>query len=223
MGMNHQKFTGCWSARHRLSGCWFPFTCAEHSGGVLTDLLTGPWALAVMSLLVLGDAFFVIVPGEIAVTALGAMASSVGSPPLWGVIACAGVAAAAGDAACYLIGRTVGTERWRWMRSPRVRRALDWARSRLDSGTAVVLFTARFVPFARLAINLVAGASRIHAGRYLCLVIVAAFGWAAYQASVGAMVAALLPGGPVVAVVASVAIALGLGAVIDLLMRRARR
>lgn len=215
-------FTGCWIARHRLCGGWFPFTWAEHSGTV-SDLLSDPWALAVMSLLVLGDSFFVVIPGEIAVTALGAVASSSGTPPLWAVIVCAGVAAAAGDTACYLIGRTVGTERWRWMRAPRVRQALDWARRRLESGTATVLFTARFVPFARLAINLVAGASRIHPVRYLCLAGVAAFGWAAYQASVGAIVAAFVPGGPVVAVVVSVTVALGLGAVIDLAVRRARR
>lgn len=188
-----------------------------------TDLLTGPWALVLMSLFVFGDAFLVVVPGEIAVTALGAVASTLGSPPLWSVIVCAGVAAAAGDTACYLIGRSVGTERWRWMRGPRVRQALDWARRRLDGGTATVLFTARFVPFARLAINLVAGASRIHAGRYLCLVSVAALGWAAYQASVGAIVAALVPGGPVVAVLISVVVAIGLGAAIDLVVTRTRR
>ena len=40
-----------------------------------------------------------------------------------------------------------------------------------------MLFTARFIPFARLAINLVAGASRIHPPRYLTLVTLAAIGW----------------------------------------------
>lgn len=188
-----------------------------------TDLLTGPWALAIMSVLVLGDSFFVVIPGEIAVTALGAISSASGSPPLWAVIVCAGVAAALGDATVYMIGRTVGTERWRWMRAPRVRQALAWARRRLDGGMAMVLFTARFVPFARLAINLVAGASRIHPGRYLCLAGVAALGWAAYQASVGALVAAIVPGGPLVAVLVSVAVAVGLGAAIDLVTRRLRR
>ncbi|GAT72856.1 SNARE associated protein [Microbacterium sp. HM58-2] len=188
----------------------------------MTDVLATPWALAVMSLLVLGDAFFVVVPGEIAVTALGALAVSSGAPPLWAVIACAGAAAAAGDAACYLVGRTVGTERWRWMRTAAVRRALEWARGRLDTGTATVLFTARFVPFARLAINLVAGASRIHPPRYLALVSAAAVGWAAYQASLGALIAAILPGGPAVAVIVSIGVALALGACIDLLTRRSR-
>lgn len=175
-----------------------------------------------MSLLVVGDAFFVVIPGEIAVTALGALAVTTGAPPLWAVIVCAATAAALGDACCYLIGRFVGTERWRWMRTPRVRQALGWARRRLDDGTATVLFTARFVPFARLAINLVAGASRIHPPRYLALATLAATGWAAYQAAVGAAVAAIVPGGPLVAVPVSIGVAVGLGLLIDRLTRRRR-
>lgn len=176
-----------------------------------------------MSLLVIGDAFLVVIPGEIAVTTLGALSAVEGTPALWAVIVCAGLAAATGDALCYLIGRTVGTERWRWMRAPRVRAAVEWARRRLDRGTATVLFTARFVPFARLAINLVAGASRIHPPRYLALVLIAAFGWAAYQAAVGAIVATLVPGGPVVGVLVSIAVAVGLGVMIDLIARGLRR
>ena len=216
-------FTGCWNAGHRLSDRWLPFTWGAQAVCVPTDLLTTPWALIVMSVLVLGDAFLVVIPGEIAVTALGAISASAGAPPLWAVIVCAGLAAAAGDIACCLIGRTVGVERWRWMRTTRVQGALQWARRRLDAGTATVLFTARFVPFARLAINLVAGASRIHPPRYFALVFVAAIGWAVYQASVGAVVATFLPGGPVVAVLVSIAVAIALGAVIDMLTRRLRR
>lgn len=189
---------------------------------LLTESLTSPWSLVLMSVLVVGDAFFVVVPGEVAVTALGALSVTSGSPPLWAVVACAAAAATVGDACCYLIGRLVGTERWRWMRTPRVQQALGWARNRLDGGMATVLFTARFVPFARLAINLVAGASRIHPPRYLALVAIAATGWALYQAAVGAMVAAFLPGGPLVAVPVSILLAVGLGVLIDLCVRRTR-
>ncbi|MFF1541280.1 DedA family protein [Microbacterium sp. NPDC058269] len=186
---------------------------------LLTASLASPWSLAVMSLLIVGDAFFVVVPGEVAVTALGAIAATTGSPPLWAVVVCAAVAATIGDACCYLIGRSVGTERWRWMRTPRVQQALTWARHRLDRGMATVLFTARFVPFARLAINLVAGASRVPLPRYLALVALAATGWALYQAAVGAAVAAILPGGPLVAVPVSIVLAIGLGVLIDLCVR----
>ncbi|MDQ0645238.1 DedA family protein [Microbacterium murale] len=190
---------------------------------VLTDAVTGPWALAVMALLVFGDAFFVIIPGEIAVTALGALSTSTGAPPLWAVILIAAAAAACGDLLCYAIGRWVGVDRWRWMRSERLQRAQRWARARLDAGTAVVLFTARFIPFARLAINLVAGATRIPIARYLGLVALAATGWATYQAAVGALFAAILPGAPIVSVLVSVVAAVGLGALIDLLIRRRTR
>ena len=190
---------------------------------LVDSLLIGPWSLIVMAALVFGDAFLVVIPGEVAVTALGAVSASTGSPPLWGVIACAAAAAVLGDCVCYVIGRSVGLERWRWMRGPRVRQALGWARARLDSGAATVLFTARFIPFARLAINLVAGATRIPPLRYVALVSLAALGWAAYQAAVGAAVAAILPGGPLVAVPVSVAVAVGLGLLIDAGTRRLRR
>ena len=195
---------------------------SDVSTDLLTESLTGPWSLALMSALVIGDAFFVVLPGEIAVTALGALAVSTGAPPLWAVVVCAALSAALGDACCYLIGRVVGTERWRWMRAPRVQQALGWARRRLDGGTATVLFTARFVPFARLAINLVAGASRIHPPRYLALVTIAATGWALYQAAVGAAIAAILPGGPLVAVPVSIVFAIALGVLIDRITRRTR-
>lgn len=186
----------------------------------LLDAVDGPWALAAMVLLVFGDAFFVVIPGEIAVTALGALSMSTGSPPLWAVIACAAVAAACGDITCYCIGKWVGLERWRWMRSPLIRRAQRWAHARLQTNTAIVLFTARFVPFARLAVNLVAGATRVSFPRYVSLVAVAATGWATYQSAIGALFAAILPGAPLVAILVSVSVALVLGALVDFVVRR---
>ena len=99
----------------------------------------------------------VIIPGEAAVTAFAALGFSTGQPPIAAVIAVAAAAAFAGDALCYLIGRRVGLERWRWMRARRARAAFAWARARLDRSTAAIVFTARFIPFARLAVNLTAG------------------------------------------------------------------
>ncbi|MDQ0613121.1 membrane-associated protein [Microbacterium sp. W4I4] len=184
------------------------------------QILTGPWGVLLMGALVVGDAFLVVIPGEIAVTALGAIAMSQGTPPLPLIIAVAAASAWCGDVACYLIGRLVGVERWRWMRASRIRSALAWAGRRLSTGTATVLFTARFVPFARLAVNLMAGATRIRAPRYLTLAALAATGWAAYQAAIGAIVAAMLPSAPLVAVAVSVVVAVALGAVIDLVVAR---
>ncbi|WP_439594043.1 DedA family protein [Microbacterium sp.] len=191
---------------------------------LLAGIAQSPWALALLFALVFADAVLVVVPGEAAVTAFGALAVAQGEPQLWAVILVATVAAVCGDALCYLVGRTIGLERWRWMRRPRIRGAFDWAQGRLHRRAALVLFTARFIPFARLAVNLTAGATRIPAPRYLAIAAVAALAWAAYQALIGAVVATFLPGGPVAAVVVSVVLAVGLGLAIDaLLVRRSRR
>lgn len=222
-----EVFTGCSEAGHRTCPVPSPFTPDGYQGHVVEELLTevarNPWALIVLFALVLGDAFLVVIPGEAAVTAFGALSVSGGGPPLAAVIAVATVAAVAGDTACYLVGRTIGLERWRWMRAPRVQAALSWARARLERRAALVLFTARFVPFARLAVNLTAGATRIGAPRYLAIAALAAFAWALYQALVGAAVAAILPGGPVVAVIVSVVLAVGIGFGIDAILARRLR
>lgn len=190
---------------------------------LLANLAPSPWALPAMFVLVLCDAFLVVVPGEAAVAGLGALAVAHGQPPLLAVIGVATAAALIGDAACYLIGRTIGLERWRWMRKPRVQATFAWAQRRLQRRAALVLFTARFIPFARLAVNLTAGATRIPAGRFLPIAGAAAFGWACYQALIGATLATILPGGPAVAVVVSVVLAIGLGLVVDAVMARRLR
>ncbi|RCL87672.1 MAG: hypothetical protein DBW62_05965 [Microbacterium sp.] len=187
---------------------------------VLTHVAGSPWALPLMFTLVLADSLLVVVPGEVAVTAFGALAVTVGSPPLLGVVLLAALAAFLGDMIVYVVGRRVGLDRWAWMRGRRVSAAIGWAHRRLHRSSATVVFTARFIPFARLAVNLTAGASRVPAPRYLILVAAAATGWAVYQAAVGAIVGRLVPGGPVVAVLISIGIAIVLGIVIDLIVTR---
>ncbi len=86
----------------------------------LQAIAASPWALPAMAVLVFADAFLVVVPGEAAVTAFGALAAAHGTPSLAAVILVAGAAAFAGDLGCYLVGRAVGVERWAWMRGPRV-------------------------------------------------------------------------------------------------------
>lgn len=225
-GPLRREFTSCTTGRHPSCPVRSPFTPAGYTRGVqdwLAELATQVWALPLLFALVLGDAFLVVVPGETAVTAFGALAVSTGAPPLVAVLAVAALAAFCGDVCCYVVGRRVGLDRWRWMRGARVQSAFAWARRRLDRSTGAVVFTARFVPFARLAVNLTAGAAGLPATRYLAVAGGAALAWATYQALVGAVVALLVPGGPVVALIVSIIVALALGAALDaVLTRRAR-
>ncbi|WP_235557450.1 MULTISPECIES: DedA family protein [Microbacterium] len=200
--------TPAWDRGHPMVDDW------------LTGLAESPWALPLLAALVFGDAFLVVLPGETAVTAFGALAVATGHPFIVAVILVAAVAAFAGDTCCYLIGRTVGLDRWRWMQRPKIRAAFDWARARLHRRAGAVVFTARFIPFARLAVNLVAGASHVPAARYLGVTGTAALGWAAYQALIGAAAAVLLPGGPIVAVLVSIVVALAIGFVVDAALAR---
>lgn len=190
----------------------------------LAELAAGPWALPLLFALVFGDAFLIVIPGEAAVTALAALSVLHGLPPIVAVVGVAALAAFAGDSTCYAIGRTVNLDRWRWARRPRVAALRRWAHGRLTRSTAAIVFTARFVPFARIAVNLTAGAERLPATRYLALCGFAAAAWAIYQSLIGAAVARLLPGSPVAAVAISIAVALLLGWGLDAaLARRVRR
>ncbi|MGA1827356.1 DedA family protein [Microbacterium sp.] len=187
---------------------------------LLAAVATSPWALPLLFALVFGDAFLVVIPGEAAVTALAALSVVHGQPPIAAVVAVAAIAAFSGDAACYTIGRTIGVDRWRWSRAPRVVSMRAWAKRRLARSTAAVVFTARFIPFARIAVNLTAGAERLPAPRYLGLCALAACAWAVYQSFIGAAIARLLPAYPVAAVLISIAIALLVGWALDAVLTR---
>lgn len=187
---------------------------------LLTAVATSPWALPLLFALVFGDAFLIVIPGEAAVTALAALSVVHGRPPTAAVVAVAAVAAFSGDAACYAIGRTVGVDRWKWSRAPRVVAMRAWAKRRLARSTAAIVFTARFIPFARIAVNITAGAERLPAPRYLGLCALAACAWATYQSFIGAAIARLFPGYPVAAVVISIAVALLVGWALDAALAR---
>lgn len=189
---------------------------------LIAGLAANPWALVVLAGIVFADAFLVVVPGELAVTALGSVAAAQGLPPLWAVILVGGGAAFAGDVCCYLIGRLLHPRSWRALQRPSLLRALDWAAARLRTHAATAVFTARFIPFGRLAVNLSAGAASVPAIRYLPIAGIAAVAWAAFQALVGAAIASVLPGGTVTAVIVSIVVALAVGWTIDLVLARVR-
>lgn len=179
-----------------------------------------PWLLPALYLLVVGDAFLVVLPSETVVVALGAIAGATGSPALAPVILVAAAGAITGDALCFGIGRVAGTDRWRWQRVRPVRAAIERARRAVHTRTAVLIFTARYVPFARIAVNLTAGASGLSLRRFIPLSAAAGLAWAIYNTVVGAFFGAVLSEQPVLAIVSSVVVAIALGLAIDAMTAR---
>ena len=189
----------------------------------ITAIAESPWLLAVLLLLVVGDAFLVVLPSETAVVALGSISAATGSPHLGALLAVAATGAIVGDSLCFAIGRSVGHDRWRWQRSGRIARQLERVRSTVLARPAVLIFTARYIPFARIAVNLSAGAVGLPYRRFLPLSAAAGVGWALYNVGVGMFFGTLLADQPVLAVVVSVLVAIALGATVDLVSQRIAR
>ena len=186
----------------------------------MLDLASSPWLYPLVFALVVGDAFLVVLPSETVVVALGALAGATGTPWPAVLVPVAAVGAVTGDLLCFLIGRRVGLDRWAWQRRGRGAAALGRAQRTVERRTAVLIFTARYIPFARIAVNLSAGASGIPLGRFLPLSAAAGLGWAIYNVAIGAGFGAALRDQPVLAIVLSVAVAITLGVIADVVIGR---
>ena len=179
-----------------------------------------PWVYPVMFLLTLTDAFLVIVPSETVLVALGALSAATGTLNLALLIPVTALAAMLGDSLTFALGRCLGLDRFAWMRRPAISRTLRWAQHSLDRRAAVVLLTARFIPFGRIAVNLAAGATGFSYRRFLALTSIAGVAWAGYNLAIGALFGAWLGSSPLLAVFVSVVVAVLLGIAVDRISAR---
>ena len=181
------------------------------------------WVYLVVFALTVADAFLVIVPSETVVIGLAALSASTGSPVLGILIPVAAVAAMLGDSLTYYVGRRIGLDRFAFGRRPRISAAIDWARTALERRAAVVLLTARFVPFGRVAVNLTAGATGFSYRRFLPLTVLAGSAWAGYNVLIGAAFGAWFHDNPLLAIVLSIAVAISAGVLVDFVSARIAR
>jgi len=191
---------------------------------VINALLLGlggsPWVYLAVLIVCLVDGFFPPIPSESVVVGLAALALSTGSPNLPLLIAFAAVGATAGDNIAYAIGRGIGTNRFGWMRRPRVAAGFARARSGLDRRGALLILTARYIPVGRVAVNMTAGATGYSRRRFLLLTLVGGFTWAVYSSLVGVGVAQLFGGQPLFAVIVAIVLAAVIGFLVDFIVRR---
>ncbi len=192
----------------------------EEISRAVLDVAASPWIYPALFLLVVADAFLVILPSETVVVALGALAASTGEPAVGLLVPVAAVGALVGDTLCYLVGRRLGLDRWGWMQRGRIASALARARRTVLTRPAVLIFTARYIPYARIAVNLSAGAAGLPPRRFVPLAAVAGLAWALYNLAVGALFGTALPDAPLLAIGLSVVVAIVLGIAVDLVVQR---
>lgn len=187
---------------------------------LVTDLAASPWLFLVVFAVCVIDGFFPPVPSETIVVGAATVSVATGEPNLLLLIAVAAAGAIVGDNIAYQLGRALGTTRFRWMRAKRVATTLDWARRGLDRRGALLIFTARYIPVGRIAVNMTAGATRYPFRRFLPLSIAAGVTWAAYSALFGIVAGQWLHDQPLLAIVLAIAVAALVGAVVDAVIRR---
>ncbi len=196
--------------------------------GAFSDFLIAvalsPWALVVLAALLIIDGFLPIVPGETTVVVLATLGASGHGPAPWTVLVVGVAATTLGDGIAFLVGRRIGIRRWRWMRRPKSMRVVGWAASHIERRPSAILITAKFIPYARVAVTMAAGASTLLVSRYLPRSLAAATLYTLYHVVIATTSGTLFRNDPFLALLLSVGFGLsvsGVSAGIRAIVRRA--
>ncbi len=182
---------------------------------VVTDAAASPWVFVLVLLFCALDGFFPPVPGETIVVAVAAIAWSTGTPAMPALVVATIAGAWLGDLIAFSIGRRLGGEPFRWMRRDGVRRVRARVDAQLTTRPVSVLLTGRFLPVARVLVNMAAGAARMPLRRYLPVSLIAATAWTAWTIAVAGLAGILLPSDPLLTAVLAVVLAVASGYCVD--------
>lgn len=190
----------------------------------MTEFLLGaaeqPWIYAAVVLACLIDGFFPPVPSEALVVGMAALAATHGGHGLWLLLLAGVLGAFLGDNVAYSLGRRMGTTRFRWMRRPLMQRSFTRSRRGLESRAVSMILVARFLPGARVAVNLTAGATGFSRKRFVAISALSATLWAGYCVGIGALAGAWLAENPLVGLVVAVVAAGTIGGIVDIIARK---
>ncbi|HIY24002.1 MAG TPA: DedA family protein [Candidatus Brachybacterium merdigallinarum] len=145
------------------------------------------WVYPIVYALSAIDGFFPSVPSESVIVTLSSLWSTSGTPiiVLLGLMAWLG--AWTGDNLGYLIGRRIGWERFRFLREGKGRAAVESTQRGLKKRALLFLMTARYIPFGRTAVNLVAGAVKYPHHKFWPRSLLSTLVWAIYSCAIGAV------------------------------------
>ncbi len=181
-----------------------------------------PWVYLLVFVCCTVDGFFPPFPSESVVVGLASLVITQGVPNMWLLILVAALGAFVGDNIAYLIGRGVGTHRFRWMRRPRSQKAFEWAGYELEKRAASLILVARFIPFGRVAVNLTAGATGYSRRRFVALTAISAVAWGSYSVAIGALAGAWFEDNHLLGVTVAITVAVVLGFIVDRIISAVR-
>lgn len=174
-----------------------------------------PWVYMLVLVCCVVDGFFPPFPSESVVVGLASLIITQGVPDPWLLILVAALGAFLGDNIAYVIGRGIGTTRFRWMRRPRPQRSFTWAGRELSKRAASLILVARFIPIGRVAVNLTAGATGYSQRRFVALTALSGIVWAGYSVGIGAIAGTWFQHNHLLGVAVAIGIAVVIGFVVD--------
>lgn len=195
----------------------------EHFEALILAASGSVWVLPILFAFTVIDGFFPPLPSESLIIALAVFA--VGdhpAPPLLAVFAVGAVAAWLGDQSAYGLGRWADITRFRFYRRPRVASVFAFAKRTLTSRGASIIFSARYIPVGRVAVNITAGTLRFPYPRFALIGAGASITWAAYSIGIGVLAAHIVNAGPLVNAVIGIVGGLLIGALIDVILSKKR-
>lgn len=182
------------------------------------------WILPVVFVFCIVDGFIPVLPSETLIIALAAFAvSGQPAPNLIALFVLGALGAWIGDQCAFWIGRWIDVTRFRFYRRPRVTAVFDYARRTLNKRGASVIFSARYVPIGRVAVNMTAGTLHYPYRRFMLIGVGAGLIWSAYSIAIGTVSALWINGGPILNAAVGVVGGLFIGIVVDFLVARRRR
>lgn len=194
---------------------------------ILNDLImqaiASPWLYLVLFAVTVIDGFFPPVPSETVLVAAAAVAASTGDGNLLLLGAVAAIGAAIGDNIAFVIGRSLGTTRFAWMRRPRLAATFAYAQQALDRRSATLILGARYIPVGRVAVNMSAGALEFPWRRFLPLSLIAGASWSVFSLAIGLLAGAWIKDQPLLSAGLGIVIALLVGFTIDRIAAARRR
>ncbi len=152
---------------------------------IILDAADAWWMPLAVFLLALIDGFFPVVPSESILVALASIYDQRANISLVQLFFLGWFGAFIGDQVAYWLGRTIGVTRFKWMRTRSVVRAIGGVRETLKYSGALVIITARHIPGGRVAVNFIAGATRMRLIKFMSLDFLSAAIWAAYSLAIG--------------------------------------
>jgi membrane-associated protein len=186
-------------------------------------LMASPWLLLLVLVLAVADSLVPMVPAETVVLTAGTFAVT-GSPSAALLVVAAWAGALLGDVLAHHVGRGAGPLARR-LREGRIAGAvIGTTETALRTRGAVIILGARFVPGARTAVNLTAGATGMPRRTFVLFSSVASLAWSLYYVGIGMLGGLAFAQNPLLGVALGIGLALVLGGILELVRRiRGRR